>query len=168
MKKLLSAVALAAATLVAVPVASYANGVAVKRARAAVVVPVVDRAECLPWSERSTIGVRLPCIPIWYRWKSTGLGFIQVSDRQRQTRYRAVATKDRLPAGAAYVMGSTFCSAANIIVAALIINHQQNRELRASEAHEMAAGCFLPIIGPLLVRHAHAANPHWDAMLSKL
>lgn len=50
-----------------------------------------------------------------------------------------------------YVTGSVFCSAAWLIGHAAYISRTEHRELTYREAYTDVAGCFLPIIGPLLV-----------------
>jgi hypothetical protein len=62
---------------------------------------------------------------------------------------------------ASYALGATWCSAGSLVLNALIINATENRELTASEAGQTVAGCFLPIIGPLLVDAYYKANPQY-------
>jgi hypothetical protein len=50
-----------------------------------------------------------------------------------------------------YVTGSVFCSAAWLIGHAAYVSRTEHRELTYREAYTDVAGCFLPIIGPLLV-----------------
>ena len=50
-----------------------------------------------------------------------------------------------------YVTGSVFCSAAWLIGHAAYISRTEHRELTYREAYTDVAGCFLPIVGPLLV-----------------
>jgi hypothetical protein len=66
------------------------------------------------------------------------------------------------PSGlASYALSATFCSAGSLVLNALIINATENRELTRSEAGQTVAGCWLPIIGPLLVDAYYKANPQW-------
>jgi hypothetical protein len=62
---------------------------------------------------------------------------------------------------ASYVLGATWCSAGSLVLNAIIINATENRELTRSEAWQTTAGCWVPIVGPLLVDAYFKANPQW-------
>jgi hypothetical protein len=58
----------------------------------------------------------------------------------------------------AYAATSIGCIAVSPMVATAVVR----RPLTYREAHVLAAGCVVPIIGPLLVNAAYDANPHWE------
>jgi hypothetical protein len=58
---------------------------------------------------------------------------------------------DGLSAAQWYVTGGMFCSAIWLIVHAAYVSQTENRELTRREAYMDVAGCWLPIIGPLLL-----------------
>lgn len=60
--------------------------------------------------------------------------------------------------GGAYVLTSGACAAVSPILATVIVN----RELTAREAHTLAASCFVPIIGGLIVNAIWDAHPEWE------
>jgi hypothetical protein len=80
-----------------------------------------------------------------------------------QTQTKQHSTNGRKgPSGlTAYALSATWCSAGSLVLNALIINATENRELTRSEAGQTVAGCWLPIIGPLLVDAYYKANPQW-------
>lgn len=62
---------------------------------------------------------------------------------------------------ASYALGATWCSAGSLVLNAMIVNATENRELTRSEAWQTTAGCWVPILGPLLVDAYFKANPQW-------
>ena len=60
-----------------------------------------------------------------------------------------------------YALGATWCSAGSLVLNAIIINATENRELTRSEAWQVTAGCWVPILGPLMVDAYFKANPQW-------
>ena len=60
-----------------------------------------------------------------------------------------------------YALSATWCSVGSLVLNALIVHAKENRELTRSEAGQTVAGCWLPIIGPLLVDAYYKANPQW-------
>jgi hypothetical protein len=57
-----------------------------------------------------------------------------------------------------YVTAGMFCSAIWLIIHAAYVSRTENRELTRREAYMDVAGCWLPIIGPLLVNQNLPAN----------
>lgn len=55
------------------------------------------------------------------------------------------------------VIGMGFCAPVNLMIATAIVG-----ELRLSEAHEIVAGCVLPVIGPAIVRRLYREHPEWN------
>lgn len=178
MKKLLLVAALAAASVVAAPALGEA------KARKA----IDNRAECFPWSQRSAQGDRLICPSFFFRPRSTEIVLVKKKHHhhhhkphfkpptsqklasvkfkhKHKHKFKKVSRGTKMSAGASYVISGTFCSAASLWVNAAIVNAHQRRPLLPSEAHEVVADCFVPIVGGLVVRHMHRANPHWDRMI---
>jgi hypothetical protein len=60
--------------------------------------------------------------------------------------------------GGAYTLTTIGCIAVSPMVATAVVG----RELTFREAHVLAAGCVLPIIGGWLMNAAYDANPHWE------
>ena len=64
-----------------------------------------------------------------------------------------------LTSGGAYVLTTVGCVAVAPMVATAFVR----RPLTYREAHVLAGGCVIPIIGGWLVNAAYNANPHWDS-----
>lgn len=60
------------------------------------------------------------------------------------------------------VVGIAFCMPVNLMISAAIMDVNEGRELRLSEAHEIVAGCLLPVIGPAIVRRLYQEHPEWN------
>lgn len=63
-----------------------------------------------------------------------------------------------LGVGGAYVATTVGCIAVSPMVATAVVR----RPLTYREVHVLAAGCVVPIIGPILMNAAYDANPHWE------
>jgi hypothetical protein len=63
-----------------------------------------------------------------------------------------------LTTGGAYALTSVGC----IAIAPMVATAFVRRPLTHREAHVLAGGCVVPIIGGWLVNAAYNANPHWD------
>jgi hypothetical protein len=59
-----------------------------------------------------------------------------------------------------YVIGVPFCAASALMIDSL----RKHRELKLSEAHIIVAGCFLPIIGGLIMKRLYDEHPDWDLL----
>jgi hypothetical protein len=78
-----------------------------------------------------------------------------------QTKYHEAGGRKGPGPLASYALGATWCSAGSLVLNALIVNANENRELTRSEAWQTTAGCWVPILGPLLVDAYFKANPQW-------
>ena len=59
-----------------------------------------------------------------------------------------------------YVIGVPFCAATALMIDSL----RKHRELKLSEAHIIVAGCFLPILGGLIMKRLYDEHPEWDLL----
>ena len=59
-----------------------------------------------------------------------------------------------------YVIGVPFCAASALMIDSL----RKHRELKLSEAHIIVAGCFLPILGGLIMKRLYDEHPEWDLL----
>lgn len=67
-------------------------------------------------------------------------------------------TSHGFTATSAFVAATAGCIAVSPMVATALAR----RPLTYREAHMLAVGCVVPIIGPMLVNAAYDANPHWE------
>lgn len=131
-----------------------------------------DRVECLPFTQKSAQGTRLPCPFFFFNFGTTKTFAYQVTSMAPRNQGTITRTEIRTARGgpsaaASYVIGSTWCSAGSLILASAIVGAQQKRELRSSEAFEIVGGCFVPVVGSLFWRSMFAANPQWDQNIQR-
>ena len=69
------------------------------------------------------------------------------------------AAQGGLTVGGAYALTSVGCAVVAPMVGTLVVK----RALTAREANLMVVGCFVPIVGPLVLNAVYDANPQWFA-----
>ncbi len=87
------------------------------------------------------------------------VGFFALNNWTWNSNWNAATSTPGLTVGGAYALTSVGCAVAAPMIGTVVVK----RPLTAREANLLITGCFIPIVGPLVLNAVYDANPQWFA-----
>lgn len=87
------------------------------------------------------------------------VGFFALNNWTWQSNWNAATNTAGVTVAGAYALTSVGCAVASPIIGTVVVK----RALTAREANLLISGCFVPIVGPLVLNAVYDANPQWFA-----